>query len=79
MTSNISVGAVLEVALRILSQRVIVLITLSMTFALFCWSMYLGDWLRFAISGAFGLTIFMPVLVSGRPKGDDSDKDSTEA
>ena len=75
MTSNY-VLAVINVAIRVLSQRLLTLVTLIMAFALFCWAMYLGDWLRFAVAGAFGITVFLPVLWKGESR---DEKDSGEA
>jgi hypothetical protein len=52
-----------DLALKVLTQRFLTLLALLMTFGLFCWSMYLGTWIHFAIAGAFGVIIFLPVLL----------------
>ena len=64
--------AVVNIAVRVLNHRLMALLTLIMTFALFCWAMYLGDWLRFAVAGAFGITIFLPVLWKGEHRDDEN-------
>lgn len=69
--------AVVNIAVRVLNHRLMALLTLIMTFALFCWAMYLGDWLRFAVAGAFGITIFLPVLWKGEHR-DDEDRQAAE-
>jgi uncharacterized membrane protein len=72
MTSNYSLLAVVNIAVRVLNHRLMALLTLMMTFALFCWAMYLGDWLRFSVAGAFGFTIFLPVLWKGENRDENS-------
>lgn len=57
-----------DVGLNVLTHRLFTLLALLMTFGLFCWAMWLGDWLRFAIAGAFGVIIFLPVLLGEKPK-----------
>jgi hypothetical protein len=52
----------IKVAYAILSTRVLALLALLMTFGLFSWAMTKGDWLHFAVAGAFAVTIFLPVL-----------------
>ena len=67
MTSS-ELVVVVDVALRVLNRRLLTLLALGMTFGLFCWAMALGDWLHFAIAGAFGILIFLPILVGERTK-----------
>jgi uncharacterized SAM-binding protein YcdF (DUF218 family) len=59
-------GAAVDFGLTVLNHRILTLLALCMTFGLFCWSMYLGNWVHFAIAGAFGICIFLPVLIGGR-------------
>jgi hypothetical protein len=56
-----------DMALNVLQRRILTLVALLMTFGLFCWSMALGTWLHLAISGAFGVVIFLPILIKDRP------------
>lgn len=61
----------IEVAYRVLSVRVLALLALLMTFGLFSWAMTKGDWLHFAVAGAFAVVIFLPVLWEMRFKTGD--------
>lgn len=67
MSELTQLTVLIDVALRILSMRLITILALAMTFGLFCWAMARGEWLHFAIAGAFGLTIFLPILWTGKP------------
>jgi hypothetical protein len=53
-----------DVGLTILTYRILTLLALMMTFALFSWAMVQGTWIHFAIAGAFGVAIFLPVLMA---------------
>jgi uncharacterized membrane protein len=53
-----------DVGLTVLSYRILTLLALLMTFALFSWAMVQGSWIHFAIAGAFGVVIFLPVLMA---------------
>ena len=69
MTTAFNIGTamvVINVLLRVLNRRLLLLVALTMVFGLFCWAMYLGSWIQFAIAGAFGITIFLPILWSER-------------
>jgi hypothetical protein len=58
-----------DVGLTVLTHRALTLLALIMTFGLFCWAMALGSWTHFAIAGAFGAVIFLPILaVDRRPE-----------
>lgn len=46
--------ALLSLLMRALGSRVLMAAALVMTFALFCWAMWLQAWLAFAIASAFG-------------------------
>jgi hypothetical protein len=62
------VGAI-DVALTVLTHRLLTVVALVMTFGLFCWAMVMGTLIHFLIAGAFGLAIFLPVLaVDRRPE-----------
>lgn len=62
MVDLTQVVAAVEVSYRILASKVLALLCMIMTFALFAWSMWQASWLHFAVAGTFGLTIFLPVL-----------------
>lgn len=52
----------INVAMKILSVKVLTLLALLMTFGLFSWAMVRDDVLHFAVAGAFGAGIFLPIL-----------------
>jgi uncharacterized RDD family membrane protein YckC len=62
MTDLSRVVAAVEVAYKVLAARMMALLAMAMTFALYAWAMYANSPLHFAIAGAFGVTIFLPVL-----------------
>jgi uncharacterized membrane protein len=62
MTDLSRVVAAVEVAYKVLAARVMAVMAMCMTFALYAWAMWANGTLHFAIAGAFGLTIFLPVL-----------------
>lgn len=60
--------AAIDVAIRMLSHRLVRLLALVMTCVLFAWAMRMATWLHFAIAGAFALAVFLPVLwATSRP------------
>jgi hypothetical protein len=59
----------IDIGLTVLTHRLLTILALLMTFGLFCWAMALGNWVHLAISGAFGMCVFLPVLaVDRRPE-----------
>lgn len=67
MIINLSnLAEAVEVALRVLSRRFLTILALTMVFALYSWAMVEGNLIHFLIAGAFGLTVFLPVLVQDR-------------
>jgi len=64
--------AVLDAATRILAARVLSMISLAMTFGLFCWAMYLQAQLPCLIAGGFAVLVFLPVLMGERRKENPS-------
>lgn len=55
-----------SVALRIIQVRLILLLCLFMTFGLFAWAMVQQTNLGVIIAALWGLTIFLPVLFTGK-------------
>ena len=51
-----------ETGLRVLSARLVMLLTLSLTFALFCWAMYEPTWNRIAACTIFAVLVFLPII-----------------
>lgn len=58
-------GAI-DMALRVLSRRFLTILALTCTFTLYSWAMYEGSLVHFLIAGAFGLSVFLPVLWQDR-------------
>ena len=50
-----------ELWMRILSTRVMLILTLLLTFSLFAWAMWVGDLIHLGIASAFAVFVFLPV------------------
>ena len=50
--------------MRVLSARLVLLVTLVMAFALFCWAMMLPDHERIATATIFTVLVFLPAIRS---------------
>lgn len=61
-TSHSTMVTVLSLALQAVSQRMVVLLAMAMTFGLFCWAMWMHQWIALAIAGSFAVSVFLPVL-----------------
>ena len=61
-----------HVALRLIQARLLTLVALLLTFALFAWAMWSQTVLGAIIAGVWGLSIFLPVLLTGRGGYDGS-------
>lgn len=61
-------SAFMALALRVLSERLLCILALLMTFGLFCWSMWMQTVLSAVIASTFGGVIFLPVLFSSRSR-----------
>lgn len=57
--------AMVDPLLRALGTKMLALLTLVMTFALYSWAMRLQSQLAFAIAGSFGAFVLLPVLFIG--------------
>jgi hypothetical protein len=68
MTVLSDLALAVDTALSVLNHRLLTLLALLMTFGLFCWSMYQGTWIHFAIAGAFGVAIFLPILLGEKSR-----------
>lgn len=63
-----------ELALRVIQERLLVMVCMLITAGLFSWAMWLQSVLGAIIATTWGLTIFLPVLFAGR-----RDTDAQEA
>jgi len=61
----------IDTLLRALGTKALTFAALVMTFALFCWAMWLQTLLAFGIAGAFGIAVLAPVLWIGSRQGED--------
>ncbi len=79
LTSNWeTVLIVLQTGMNVLAARVLTLLTLLMTFGLFCWAMYLGTIYAGVLAGGFGVIIFLPVLTGERRKKETTHVESSD-
>lgn len=59
-----------NVALNVLQARLVLVITLVLTFALFAWAMWIQTQLGSIIAAAWALLVFLPVLYTGGRHGE---------
>jgi predicted PurR-regulated permease PerM len=52
----------LQVGLKVLSARIVLILTLLMVFSLFCWAMYDPTYNRIACAGIFAILVYLPVV-----------------
>lgn len=55
----------LALALKLLSDRISVLLAMSMAFGLFCWALWAGSVIALCAAAAFSMLVFLPVLWRG--------------
>jgi hypothetical protein len=60
------VAALLSLALSVITDRLLTIVCLIMTFALSTWIMNNPDWVRAATFGWFSVFVFLPVLYKER-------------
>lgn len=53
---------VLKILMAVLADRVLLVVSLFLNFALFAYCIAYPDYLRFATAGLFSITVFIPVL-----------------
>ena len=52
----------LESGMKVLAVRMILIVTLLLTFSLFAWAMYLPDYWRVGCAAIFAVVVFLPIL-----------------
>lgn len=62
------VAALLSLALGVITDRLLTIVALGMTFALATWIMNNPDWLRLTTFGVFCVSVFLPVLFKERKR-----------
>lgn len=56
---------ILSLALKALTERAILLISMGMVFGLFAWAINIATWLALATAATFAVLVFLPLLVRG--------------
>jgi len=51
----------INAGIKLLSARLLLIMTLLLTFSLFAWTMYQPDYWRLACATIFGLIVFLPI------------------
>lgn len=69
---------ILSLALGVVTDRLVTVISLGMTFALATWIMNNPDWVRFATFGFFATTVFLPCLFKERQNGNIREREHAE-
>jgi hypothetical protein len=59
--TNEELAAIVNIGLRVLSMRVLIILALVLDAALFSWAMYVGGWDRLAIAAAFAVLAWFTV------------------
>jgi hypothetical protein len=62
------VAALLSLALGVITDRMLTVISLGMTFALATWIMNDPNWVRFSVFAFFSASVFLPVLYKERTR-----------
>lgn len=60
--------SIVTLAIQAITSRVVALIAMIMSFALFCWSLWMGTLLSLCVAGAFAILVFLPVLLKGESR-----------
>lgn len=63
-----TVLAIVRMSLAVLTERLLTLCSLWMTFGITCWAMYAPTVERLQIAGGFAIIVFVPSLWSERKK-----------
>jgi hypothetical protein len=61
--------ALVRLALRIISDRLLVILALALSFSLACWSMYDPIWERLATMAFFSIFSYLVINIRERNKG----------
>lgn len=62
------VAALLSLALGVITDRLLTIVSLGMTFALATWIMNDPNWVRFSVFACFNASVFLPVLFKERTR-----------
>lgn len=59
----------ISVLMKVLSTRLLLIVTLMLTFALFAWAAYIPDYWRLSVATIFALLVFLPVQRADSKQG----------
>lgn len=60
--------ALLRLTQDLLARKVLIVMAVVMTFALFCWAMIIGTWLHLSIAAAFAVLVLWPLWLRKEPE-----------
>ena len=67
-----SIIRLVRLALGVITDRLLTMVALGMTFALACWAMQEPNTMREIMAGFFALCVFLPSLFRERTKSNDT-------
>lgn len=73
ITVNSMTLGIIRIGLRVLTDRMLTILSLFMTFALTCWVMYQPTWERQATAAFFAVFVFIPCIVKERKSNDQAE------
>lgn len=59
---------IVRLGLSVITDRLLTMCTLWMTFGLTCWAMYMPSIERLYVAAGFALVVYLPSLVKERPR-----------
>ena len=65
---------VIRLAIMVLGDRLLTILSLSMTFGLACWVMTQPTWERMAMAAFFAVVVFIPTAIKERRKHESTDE-----
>lgn len=60
--------SILEIGVKYITERLLLIVALVMAFSLFAWSLWMGTLLSLCVAGAFAILVFLPVLLKGESR-----------
>ena len=69
----------IRIALETLTERLLTLVSMAMTFALSCWTMAEPGYERMAMAAFFAISVFLPSVHRERNKDGKRNEDGAEA
>lgn len=69
----------IRIALETITERVLTILAMIMTFALSCWTMYEPSYERMAMAAFFAISVFLPSVHRERNKDGKQNENGPEA